>query len=99
MIELPAGTVLRVKLDQRFDANGNVVRDRVDIRTVQPDGTKIRIRIRAPEIEVNDLEIKNGMVSRQRGRDAQRREDRNDRVARGDRPERIERRGGNSGEG
>ena len=91
-IELPAGTILRVKLDQRFDAAGNVVRDRIDIKAVQPDGTRIRIRDRPPEIEVVDRENENGNAAgdnhRQRGRDVQRPEDDSSRVARSERVER-----------
>lgn len=80
VVELPAGTVIRVKLDQRMDANGNIVRDRIDLRAVKPDGTRVRIRDRAPEIEVVDVENEvdapdapdDGIASqsRQRGRDA-----------------------------
>lgn len=80
IVELPAGTVIRVKLDQRMDANGNIVRDRIDLRAVKPDGTRVRIRDRAPEIEVVDMENEvdapdapdDGIAgqSRQRGRDA-----------------------------
>lgn len=72
-IELPAGTVIRVKVDVRRDAAGNIVRNRVDLRAVQPDGTKIRIRDRAPEMEVDDIEneVENETADnrRQRGRD------------------------------
>lgn len=91
-IELPAGTILRVKLDQRFDANGNVVRDRIDIRAVKPDGTRVRIRDRSPETEVvdreNEVDHPAGDMHRQRGRDAQRPEDNSSRVARSDRADR-----------
>lgn len=73
-IELPAGTVVRVKVDVRRDAAGNIVRDRVDLRAVLPDGTKIRIRDRAPELEVDDIEneVENEAADnrRQRGRDS-----------------------------
>lgn len=77
-IELPAGTVIRVKVDVRRDAAGNIVRDRVDLRAVEPDGTKIRIRDRAPEMEVGEIEneVEHQMENeaannhRQRGRDA-----------------------------
>lgn len=82
VVELPAGTVIRVKLDQRMDANGNIVRDRIDLRAVKPDGTRVRIRDRAPEIEVVDIENEVdapdapddeiGNRQRQRGRDAAR---------------------------
>lgn len=82
VVELPAGTVIRVKLDQRMDANGNIVRDRIDLRAVKPDGTRVRIRDRAPEIEVVDMENEVDAPdapddeiagqSRQRGRDAAR---------------------------
>lgn len=51
-VVLPAGTAMRVRLDQRMDANGNVVRDRIDLRALKPDGTELRIRDRAPEIDV-----------------------------------------------
>lgn len=83
--DLPAGTVIRVKLDQRMDANGNIVRDRIDLRAVKPDGTRVRIRDRAPEIEVVDVENEVdapdapddeiGDRQRRRGRDAARSED------------------------
>lgn len=78
-VTLPAGTVIRVKLDQRLDANGNVVRDRIDLRARLADGTRIRIRDRAPEIEVNDVEINDndevGSRHRQRGREGARSDD------------------------
>lgn len=75
-IELPAGTIIRVKVDVRRDAAGNIVRDRVDLRAVRPDGTKIRIRDRAPEMQVGEIEneveneIENEAANnhRQRGR-------------------------------
>jgi hypothetical protein len=91
-IELPAGAILRVKLDQRFDAAGNVVRDRIDIKAVKPDGTRIRIRDRSPEIEVVDRENEDGDMARdnhrQRGRDVQKPEDNGGRVARSERSDR-----------
>lgn len=88
-VTLPAGTVLRVKLDQRFDAAGNVVRDRIDIRAVRADGTRLRIRDRAPEVEVNDVENEMGDRHRQRGRDMAKPEDNSS----GDRSSRVERSG------
>lgn len=51
-VTLPVGTQLRVKLDQGMDANGSVMRDRIDLRAVRPDGIEVRIRARAPEIDV-----------------------------------------------
>lgn len=76
-VELPAGTVIRVKLDQRMDASGNIARDRIDLRAVLPDGTKVRIRDRAPEIDLADIENEANEVEneaadnhRQRGRDS-----------------------------
>lgn len=100
VIALPAGTVFRVKLDQRM-ANGVTVRDRIDFRAVLPDGTKVRFRDRAPEIEVNDVENEIGDRNRQRGRDVARSDDnrrggsgraeRSERSGRGDRVERAER--------
>lgn len=51
-VVLPAGTMIRAKLDQRMDANGKIVRDRIDLRALKPDGTQLRIRDRAPEVEV-----------------------------------------------
>lgn len=74
--DLPAGTVIRVKMDLRRDAAGNIVRDRVDLRATRPDGTQVRIRNRAPELEVDQIEnevdeVENevGDNRRQRGRD------------------------------
>lgn len=51
-VTLPAGTLLRVRLDQGMDADGKVVRDRIDLRALRPDGILVRIRDRAPEIDV-----------------------------------------------
>lgn len=51
-VTLPAGTLLRVKLDQGMDAHGNIVRDRIELRALRPDGIHVRIRDRAPEIDV-----------------------------------------------
>jgi len=80
-MELPAGTVLsidRLKVDQRMDASGNVLRNRIDLRGVLDDGTRVRIRERlAPEIEAVEVEnevdeVENEAGDRQRrgGRDA-----------------------------
>jgi hypothetical protein len=76
-VALPEGTVLRVKVDQRMDASGNVLRDRVDLRAVLPDGTRVRIRDRAPEIEAVEVEneVETADRHRQRGRDTARPED------------------------
>lgn len=87
-LTLPAGTMLRVKLDQRFDAGGNVVRDRIDLRAVLADGTKLRIRDRAPEIEVVDVENEVADRHRQRGRDQARSEGRSGSSGRSPRAER-----------
>jgi hypothetical protein len=84
-IELPAGTILRVRLDQRLDGDGNIVRDRIDLRAVQPDGTRLRIRDRAPETAVIERENEATDNHRQRGRDVARAEDRPPRVERADR--------------
>lgn len=98
IVDLPAGTVIRVKLDQRMDANGNIVRDRIDLRAVKPDGTRVRIRDRAPEIEVVDMENEIDGVDeigdrqRRRGRDAARVED-NSRSSGAARVERSDRSG------
>lgn len=79
IVELPAGTVIRVKLDQRMDANGNIVRDRIDLRAVKPDGTRVRLRDRAPETQIdqveNEVENEVGDNHRQRGRDVAKPED------------------------
>lgn len=84
-LTLDAGTVLRIdrlKLDQRRDAAGNLIRNRVDLRAVLADGTRVRIRERlAPEIEAvevenevdeveNEVENEAGDRQRRRGRDA-----------------------------
>lgn len=90
-MELPAGTVLsidRLKVDQRMDASGNVLRNRIDLRAVLSDGTRVRIRERlAPEIDAVEVEneVENEVGDRQRrgGRDASTRGGRSggDRVA------------------
>lgn len=113
-VELPAGTVIRVKLDQRMDANGNIARDRIDLRAVLPDGTKVRIRDRAPEIDLVDIENEANEVEneaadnhRQRGRDSAKPEGvsgrsvaRSERSGRndGDRGERADRSGRGGGD-
>ena len=87
VITLPEGTVIRVKLDQRT-ANGVTVRDRIDFRAVLPDGTRVRFRDRAPEIDVNDVENEVGDNHRQRGRDSAKAEDNRSSSGRADRSDR-----------
>ncbi len=58
----PGTLVQRLRTEERFDAEGNVLRDRVELRAVLPDGQELRIRARAPEIDAVEMELEDGIV-------------------------------------
>lgn len=46
-LDLPAGTIVRLRRQQRFDPAGNLTREGVDLRAALPDGSLMRIRDRS----------------------------------------------------
>jgi hypothetical protein len=67
-VTLPAGTILRLQSQTRFDATGKVVRNEFRLRAIEPDGTVVRISDRAPRMEAEEMKDEShGTASSSRG--------------------------------